>query len=333
MPESELKIGVDIFPPFVIEEGSNFKGFEIELWGKVAKEINVSFSYIRIKFQELIPALADRKIDMGIAGLTLTEDRENIIDFSHTTFNSGLHILVPHKTRVSIFSAIKSLFTKEIRNTVLLLIGFVLVVANVIWFVEKNGNGTLGGPYWPGIFNAIWWAFETVSTIGYGDYTPVTLIGRIIGMLVILSGLAIFGLYIGQISSAITLKKLRSDISSVDDLKGKKVATVASSVSENVLQKIGAVVISVAKIHEAYIKLDAGEIDAVVFDAPVLLNYANNEGRGKVTIVGGLFERQNYGFGLQQNSPLSEKINRAILKIYESGEYARLYKKWFGEEY
>ena len=330
---SNIKIGLSILPPFIMKRGEKLVGFEIDLWEKVANEIGATYSYISMPFKELLPALENKKIDMAMAGLTLTEEREEIVDFSHGTFDSGLHILVPSKARVRFFGAFRSIFTKELRNIFIILIGFVLISAHLVWFMERNGPGTLSGSYIPGIFNAIWWALTTLSTVGYGDYVPVTIVGRLVAMLIILSGMAIFGLYIGQISSAITIKRLRSDVATPEDLAGKKVATVAHTASEQTLRKLNASIVPVAEIEEAYTKLDTGEVDAVVFDAPVLLYYAHNEGKGKATVVGGLFARQSYGFALQQGSPLTEEINRAVLKFYDNGEYAALYKKWFGEEY
>ncbi|MDE2386689.1 MAG: potassium channel family protein [Actinomycetales bacterium] len=42
--------------------------------------------------------------------------------------------------------------------------------------------------------DAVWWAFVTITTIGYGDYYPVTLEGRAIAVLLMLSGLALVSL-------------------------------------------------------------------------------------------------------------------------------------------
>lgn len=331
MENHHLTVGISPLPPLIKEVDGNFTGFEIELWEKIAKEMNLSFSYKKYEFKNLLPDLIAKKIDVAMAGLTMTQERENSIDFTHSTVNTGLHILVSNKTGTSLKAGIKSIFSKEIRNIFLVLVGFVILAAHAIWFVEQNGTGTLHGPYVPGIFNAAWWSLETLSTIGYGDYTPVTDVGRIVGTLIILSGLAIFGLYIGQISSAITLKRLRSHISQPEDLRGKKVATKEGTVSVNALKKLGAKVVTVPVIEDAYKKLERNLVDAVVFDAPVLLDYAYNDGKDSVTIVGGIFERQNYGIALPEGSPLREGINRAILKLTDSGEYTKLYEKWFGE--
>jgi polar amino acid transport system substrate-binding protein len=333
MSQKQVLVEISMFPPFVTKFGDSYTGFEIELWGKVAKELDISFSYELTDFKELIPRLASQKADIALGGITMTEDRERTIDFTHSIFNSGLHILVSNKVRTSLSKAIRSLFSREVRNILLLLIVFVLISAHVIWFVEQAGTGSLAEPYWPGIFNAMWWALVTVSTIGYGDYTPVTVAGRLFGMFFILSGLAIFGLYIGQISSSLTLKRLRSTISTPEDLAGKKVATVEHTVAVSTLQKLGAQVVAVPTIDDAYHILEHEMVDAVVFDAPILLNYAYGLGKGKVTIVGGLFDQQNYGFALPRGSELRKSINQAILKLHDNGEYQVLYEKWFGNIY
>ncbi|RLV60562.1 ion transporter [Parashewanella curva] len=48
---------------------------------------------------------------------------------------------------------------------------------------------------------AIWWALVTISTVGYGDYYPVTTVGHIIGGLVIISGVSFFGVVSGYMAS------------------------------------------------------------------------------------------------------------------------------------
>jgi len=49
-------------------------------------------------------------------------------------------------------------------------------------------------------------------------------------------------------------------------------------------------------------------------------------------MIPGLFERNNYGFGLQQGSLLRKKINQVLLNLNENGFTDTLRKKWFGEE-
>ncbi|MFD2046404.1 potassium channel family protein [Ornithinibacillus salinisoli] len=57
----------------------------------------------------------------------------------------------------------------------------------------------------PTFFDGIWWAIVTGSTVGYGDYVPLSTAGRIIGILLILSGGGVITFYIAMFS-AFTVK-------------------------------------------------------------------------------------------------------------------------------
>jgi voltage-gated potassium channel len=48
---------------------------------------------------------------------------------------------------------------------------------------------------------AIWWALVTISTVGYGDFYPVSTLGHVIGALVIISGVSFFGVISGYMAS------------------------------------------------------------------------------------------------------------------------------------
>lgn len=43
--------------------------------------------------------------------------------------------------------------------------------------------------------DALWWGFATATTTGYGDITPVTTFGKLLGILLMLTGLALFGMF------------------------------------------------------------------------------------------------------------------------------------------
>lgn len=48
---------------------------------------------------------------------------------------------------------------------------------------------------------ALWWTFVTITTVGYGDYTPVTSTGRIIAFAVMLAGIALIGVVTATLAS------------------------------------------------------------------------------------------------------------------------------------
>jgi ABC-type amino acid transport substrate-binding protein len=108
------------------------------------------------------------------------------------------------------------------------------------------------------------------------------------------------------------------------------VATVAGTTSIDALDDLGANVVPVKVIDEAIEKLLQHKVDAVVFDSPTILYYARNEAAGKVAVVGNLFDLQYYGFLFPQGSEMRELVNRALLKMHETGQYDKIFNKWFG---
>lgn len=325
--KKKIKIAVSEFPPLVEKKGQKYSGFEIELWEKIAEEANIKYSYFSVPFQKLFSTVKSGKAEIGFAGATINEEREKIIDFSHPTLDSGLSILVQSEQKVSIFNTFKTIFNKEIKQILLILLGFVLVAGHAIWLVERGA--AFNSAYFPGIIDAFWWGVVTVSTVGYGDFSPITIAGKIIGTIVILLGLAIFGLYIAKISSLMTVKSLKSNIESPEDLKDKKVATKSGTTSEVFLKELGAKVIPFSDINQAFKKLEESQVDAVVFDSPIIMHYVKQKKNSKTSITGKIFANQTYGFIIKESSPIREIINREILKLREKGFYEKLYKKYF----
>lgn len=63
--------------------------------------------------------------------------------------------------------------------------------------------------------DALWWAYATLSTVGYGDRVPVTWEGRLIGALLMTAGVGIFGIFSGFVAAwflAPTARKNRSEL-------------------------------------------------------------------------------------------------------------------------
>lgn len=82
----------------------------------------------------------------------------------------------------------------------LLLTVLVTIGATSILFVE--GNVAHANIHSAG--DALWWVFVTISTVGYGEYYPVTTWGRIIASMIIISGVGLFGMVAGLMSSIIS---------------------------------------------------------------------------------------------------------------------------------
>jgi voltage-gated potassium channel len=64
----------------------------------------------------------------------------------------------------------------------------VLFFSSALFFLFENGINSEVNTY----FDAIWWAFSTVSTVGFGDVVPITVGGRLVGIFLMIFGVAFF---------------------------------------------------------------------------------------------------------------------------------------------
>ena len=138
--------------------------------------------------------------------------------------------------------------------------------------------------------------------------------------------------YTAQLTSTLTVEKIRGAIEGPSDLPGKQVATIAKSTAEGYLREQGALVQAFARPDQMFAALLQRKVDAVVTAAPVLLYYASHEGKGRVRVVGPQFNRGQIAILFQLDSPLRKRVNGALIALRENGTYEQLYEKWFGSE-
>jgi polar amino acid transport system substrate-binding protein len=330
----KLTVATRILPPFIIEDGAGYKGFSAELWNQLAKEAAVEFAWKETaNVKEILAAVESGAAQVGIAAISVTREREAKFEFSQPMFESGLQILVP-RTQESrsgfgrFFDFIKSDAMKFVLALLALLI---LIPGHVAWFLErghKQSNISLN--YFPGIFQAMVWAAG--AFVGQQGTHLQSLLGRLVSVLAVISSVIFLTFIQATLTTAMTVEQLRGGIQGPEDLLGKRVGTTTGSTSAKWLVEHDTTPTEFQKIDEAYAALERGNLDAVVFDAPVVLYYAATAGAGKVEVVGPIFKKENYGILFPPGSPLRKPINEALLKMREDGSYEKLYQKWFGQK-
>ena len=118
------------------------------------------------------------------------------------------------------------------------------------------------------------------------------------------------------------------------DLKGKKVAVQIGTTSAEEAKKIeGVQVKELNTPADCFMELKAGGVDAVINDRPVNDYYIVKNGAQGVKALDERLTAEDYGIAVgKDNKELQEKINAALKKIKENGEYDKIYAKWFGEK-
>ena len=318
-------------PPFSLVEDGKDTGFSIELWEAVAQNLNTDFSIVRHdSFSEMLDAVTSGTSDVAIANISITLAREQAMDFSYWIFSSGLRTMIQLKPD-SNFSLVSTIVSWELFFAIIGAFAILLAGGMLMWRLERADQEYFDRPAREAMFPAFWWALNLVVNGGFEERVPRTPFGRMFGVLLVISSLFVVSIFVARITSAMTISAIESSVSSVNDLYGKRVGTVAGSTAEAFLQNRDLKNRAMDDLSDVLRAFESGDLEAVVFDAPILAYYVLTDGAIYGQLAGPTFQHESYGIALPSGSPLIEPINQSLLELREDGTYAELYRKWFGE--
>ncbi len=328
---AKLQLYLKPIEPFSFQKDGKNLGFSVDLWDRIAQKLGTPYELHWVKsVTELIDAVKTKRADAAIAAISITSEREKVVDFSTPYYESGLAILTRAEGK-GVFDLMKETFwTAGVAKAGLVLLLVLVVLAHGVWFFERRVNpDQFPQTYAKGIWESAWWAISTMLSGGCDAKGPMHVLGRAISALWMLVCIIVLTYFTAAITTMMTVNQLSSTINGPSDLPGKTVATVKGSTAERYLREHGAKVISFDAIDGAFEAMNAKTIDAVVYDEPILSYHAKVSGQAGQQVVG-LFERQNYGIALQTDSPLRKQVNTVLLELAEDGTIDDLRTKWFG---
>ena len=331
-PRPALTVAIQQSEPVVFyTDADELGGFSIDLWAAVAEEAGFDYEWQEVEtVDDQLAAVENGTADAAIAAISMTAEREQRIDFSHPYYDAGLQIMAVPRITTVLTTLGGILLSRQFLYAIGAILVLIIVIGHIVWLVERHHNPEhFPISYIQGVWEGIWWAAVTVTAVGYGDRTPRAFWGRLIGLLWMFLGLIIVANFTARLTSELTVNQLRAPVGGVEDLPDQRIATVADSTAATWLDEHGLAYREVEKIDEAYTMLEEGQVDAVVFDAPVLLHRAAAADPGTFVIVGNIFNRENYGIALPTDSPHRNAINTALLALIEEGTYDQIHKKWF----
>lgn len=303
-----LVVGVSPVAPFAMQDSNgNWTGLTIELWEDIAEEMGVEYQYIQLPLAENIQSVHTKTTDVALGAISITESREQLVDFTHTYFTSGLGIITKQTRSFSVFDILTD---ERFLKSVAQLIGFVFAGGLLILICEngaKNPDFKITN-----VGNGVWWSIVTITTTGYGDLVPKTTLGRIFASIWMVLGAIIVPAMIGGLAATMTLDTNSTTIKSKSSLHRHAVGIIGNTSTELYFKNNNIPYTAVNSLDELLSKVNDGSLDGGVYDAPMLQYHARKY--PDLVVLPEVFDRQYYGFAIQEGSPLRNQLNVQLLR-------------------
>ena len=89
------------FPPYEYHDGGEIVGIDAEIAKAIAGELGMELEIEDIAFDSIIPEITSGKADMGLAGMTVTEDRKQSVEFSDTYAKASQKVIVKEDSEIA----------------------------------------------------------------------------------------------------------------------------------------------------------------------------------------------------------------------------------------
>ena len=185
-PAPPLRVAVYDLKPYGGQSRDGlFSGASVELWRRVAEDRNWRYQLTLVpRMDDLLSGLQASAYDVAIGAITITPERLTRVDFSYPTHRSGVAAVFAKQTDATSALYEYGAAVSELGPLLVATAIFLTATGVLMWWFERSPAHSAGKPdshssvmSW---HEGVYWAVVTMTTVGYGDKTPKTRVGRAI---------------------------------------------------------------------------------------------------------------------------------------------------------
>jgi len=324
-----LRVATTPMVPFVFPDTTPQTGFSVDVWNEVARRLHVDFTWQLVAADDRLPVVERGDADVAIGLIVMTPEEEKRVDFTLPYFDSGLRIMVRPQGEGRFFDTFESIPWRAIAELVGMAILIMLLLANVVWLIERRNNPTFKKKYLAAIGEGLWGSMLIIATGEHGDRDAPGVLKRITVASMWLLGVILIAQLTATVTSSQTVARLQSDIRGPSDLPGKSITATPGTIAGDYLTGLGLPFTPMANPDEGVRMLKQGEVQAIVLNSAILEYLAALPANSMLQVVGPIFRPYKIGIVVRERSPLRKQINEALLEMYADGTYENIYAKWF----
>ncbi|XP_032790934.2 glutamate receptor ionotropic, kainate 2 [Daphnia magna] len=362
---ADMLTGNDRFEGFVvdvIDEVSKLLGFKYVL--RMAADSNYgTLDPVTGEWNGIILELLEEKADLGIADLSITYEREQAVDFSLPFMNTGISILYkkPQKQPPSLFSFLSPLSVEVWIYMCAAYVGislalFILARLTPLEWVNPHPCDPNPKEYENqfNFLNSTWFTIGSLMQQGC-DLAPRATSTRMVAGIWWFFTMIMISSYTANLAAFLTIERVESPISSVDDLAKQtkiKYGIVGSGSTLAFFRDAKIATYqrmwqfmeannrsSTPQMPGPYVKSnmegvkrvqDSKGLYAFLMESSTIEFFT--ERKCDLTQVGGMIDSKGYGIAMRPGSPYRAAISQAVLKLQETNRLLILKSRWWKEK-
>jgi len=161
-----------------------------------------------------------------------------------------------------------------------------------------------------------------MTTVGYGDKSPRTTGGRIIGFIWMFMAIISISSLTAGIASSLTVQSMNDEIGGIQDLSNFEVTSVKSSSAQELLNLYNIEHTAVIDEKEGISLLEEKETKLFVYDEPILRYEIKRSGlEDEIEVLPKTLKKDYYGYSFPKNSALMKKIDPVLIGVMKTMEW------------
>lgn len=330
--DRELVLGLRVAPPFAMRTSDGiWTGISVELWRHLAEQLGLRYRFEETTQEGLLKGLANGTLDASGGAMTVTAERLREVDFSLPYFVTGLGVAVPLRASLDWMGIAASFASIRFLSTLLVIVGLVLLVSIIVWLLERRRTAEFGGSPADGLVCSISWSTQAMAKAN-PSVSPKTRPGRLLGGVWTAASVALIAMFTAAVTSHLTARELSGLVRDAADLHHVRVGTVRDTVAVGYLDREGILHQDFATIEDGLRAVAAGQLDAVVYDKPILAWLVRQDHPNELQVLGLNLDPLSYAIALPFDSPLRRKLNIALVDTMRSSRWRELVRRYLGAE-
>uniref|UniRef100_A0A8C4QTS2 Glutamate receptor n=1 Tax=Eptatretus burgeri TaxID=7764 RepID=A0A8C4QTS2_EPTBU len=353
----------------VLGQPRHFVGFSLDVLGLLAAQLGFTFSVQEApenkyghplpdgSWSGLLGEVMNKRADLGLGAVTITPQREAVVDFTRRVLDRGIGLLFRRPSIASEFFSCLSPFEPSLwtcLSITVFLIGLMVHRLNHLQHPphsRADGGAERTSSHGSGLASTIWALYSSLVQQG-GEPVLTSVSARVMLAVWWFFTLIVVSSYTASLAAFLTLSRLATPISSLQELARQTDVTFGTVLHSALYEQLHAralnpslpeystyahlwAIVSRNNGSENCVRNVAEGLDRVkrggyafLWDTAVLEHAALSDDECTLSVRNMVYDK-GYGLALQQGSPFKDVFSQRLLELQENGELEALRQKWW----